>query len=145
MKASPLIALVEDDDSVRKALARLVRSLGMEVAPFASGREFLSQVDARLPDCLVLDLHMAGLDGLEVQSRLAAMGLRLPILFISASVGRLACRRGLQRGAAGFLSKPFTDRQLRSAIRSAIAKTKCLRRGLPRVIQRHCRGPRQQV
>lgn len=84
MKSSvPTVFIIDDDISILKALARLFRSVDMEVAPFASPREFLEQSDPDMPGCLVLDLEMPGLGGIELQQELAAQGSELPVIFLT--------------------------------------------------------------
>ena len=111
-KAQPVIAIVDDDESVCRAMRRLVRSLGMDAETFNSGQEFLDLIEA-MPsydaDCVVLDVQMPELNGLEVQRRLAATGIRLPVIFITAHDEAGARERALAAGAVAFLRKPFND------------------------------------
>jgi FixJ family two-component response regulator len=111
-KSKPLIAIVDDDESVCRAIRRLVRSLGMEADTFASGREFIDRVEATpsfQPDCVVLDVQMPGINGLEVQERLASSGNSLPVIFITAHDEAGVRDRALTAGAVAFLRKPFND------------------------------------
>lgn len=111
-KPKPLIAIVDDDESVCRALKRLVRSLGMEANAFTSGREFIDLIETTQsfqPDCVVLDVQMPGMSGLEVQERLANSGNRLPVIFITAHDDAGVRDRALAAGAVAFLRKPFND------------------------------------
>src|SRR5262249_39678953 len=104
-----MIAIVDDDESVCRALKRLVRSLGMEADTFLSGQDFVDLIEA-MPsfrvDCVVLDVQMPGINGLEVQRRLVASGSRLPIIFITAHDEPGVRERALGMGALAFLRKP---------------------------------------
>lgn len=114
----PLIALVDDDEAVLTALRRLLRAWGGHAEVFASGRDFLDSLADHVPDCVVLDVQMPDLNGWEIQAELAALGLRLPLIIITADV---ATRELAQRaGAVAFLHKPFTDQQLLAAIDAAV-------------------------
>lgn len=117
--------MVDDEEPVRKALQRLLRSAGMGVETFPSGAEFLDALPTREPDCLVLDLHMPGVNGFEVQSRLAQSGSRLPVVVITGHDTQESQERALAGGAAAYLSKPFDDRVLLDAIAAAIAQHAC--------------------
>ncbi len=124
-KTKPLIAIVDDDESVCRAMKRLVRSLGMDAETFASGQEFLDLVEA-MPsfdvDCVVLDVQMPGLNGMEVQQRLSTGGSRLPIVFITAHDEAGVRERALAMGAVAFLRKPFNDELLIKTLRAAIER-----------------------
>ena len=82
-KARPLIAVVDDEEPIRKALMRLMRSAGLSVETFGSGAEFLKSIDTRLPDCVVLDLHMPHMDGFNVQASLARKCTALPVIIVT--------------------------------------------------------------
>jgi FixJ family two-component response regulator len=118
-----LIAIVDDDESVCRALKRLVRSLGMEADTFASGQEFMDLIEA-IPshqiDCVVLDVQMPGLNGLDVQERLQSGGSRLPIIFITAHDEVNVRERALAAGAVAFVRKPFNDELLIKTLRAAL-------------------------
>src|SRR5215831_21177390 len=109
-KTKPLIAIVDDDESVCRAIKRLVRSLGMEADTFTSAQEFI-QIIGGVPwiqiDCIVLDVQMPGLNGLQVQERLLRDGRRIPIVFITAHEEPAVRERALAAGAVAFLNKPF--------------------------------------
>ena len=115
------IALVDDDDSVRRAVGRLLRVAGMEVDVYASGAEFLNALEERPPDCLVLDMYMPAMSGLDVQAAVNAHHPGLPIVFITAHDDAAAEQLGLDAGAVACLHKPFSERHLLSAIATATA------------------------
>ena len=120
MPVSPLqIAVVDDEESVRKALRRLFRSAGMDVETFASGREFLDSLPLHRPDCLVLDLHMPGLTGRDVQQHLAQVQPRVPIVVITGKDEPGVRESVLAAGAADYLLKPLHDHTLIAAVTSA--------------------------
>jgi FixJ family two-component response regulator len=114
----PVIAIVDDEESVRKALERLLRSADIEARMFASGADFLAEVDGFSPDCVVLDLHMPGVSGFEVMT---ALQRRLPIVAITGHDVLEAEARALNGGAAVYLRKPVDDCALIEAIATAIA------------------------
>jgi FixJ family two-component response regulator len=116
-----VISVVDDDTSFRRATARLIHSLGHAVVSFGSAEEFLRS--GRLEDtaCLVSDVKMPGMDGIELQSRLRQQGSRLPVIFITAHPDTNARNRALASGAVGFLSKPFRDDELISCLDQALA------------------------
>ena len=110
-----MIAIVDDDESVCRALKRLVRSLGMDADTFTSGRQFIELLEAMpsLPvDCIVLDVQMPGLNGLQVQERLARTGHQYPVIFITAHDDSALREQALAAGALAFLRKPFDEELL---------------------------------
>jgi FixJ family two-component response regulator len=117
-----LMAVIDDDASVRKALARLLRACGYEVETFASGAEFLesSLAGAGAPDCLVLDVHMPSVSGLDVQATLLERDIHIPIIFITAYDDNVLRDRALQQGAVAYLRKPLTEQTLLAAIATAV-------------------------
>ena len=115
-----LIAVVDDEESVRKALHRLLRSAGFAVETFASGAEFLESVRDHEPACVVLDLHMPQVDGFAVQASLAQSGARVPVVILTGHDTPEARERVLAQGAKGYLRKPVDDLALLAAIDSAI-------------------------
>jgi FixJ family two-component response regulator len=123
--SKPLIAIVDDDESVRRAIKRLVRSLGMDADMFTSGQEFAELMEA-MPllqaDCVILDVQMPGLSGLEVQERLAKSHSRLPVIFITAHDDLGLRERALAAGAVAFLRKPFNDELLIRTLRAALER-----------------------
>ncbi len=114
----PKVFVVDDDASVRVALGRLMRSAGLAVETFASAESFLETWPSDA-GCLILDVQMPGLSGLELQSELAALGSTIPIIFITAHDDPVARSRALNGGAADFLEKPFDDEELIAAIHTA--------------------------
>jgi FixJ family two-component response regulator len=113
------IAIIDDDESVRKALRRLVQSAGWRVATFATAEEFLEAPDQPSPAGLILDVHLPGLSGLELQQRLTAEGRSIPIVFITAHPDEQTGAEALRCGAVAFLAKPFEEQMLLEAIRLA--------------------------
>ena len=105
--SSPIIAIVDDDEAVREASATLVRSLGYKVSAFASADEFLTSEQISNASCLITDLQMPGLSGLDLQDRLIATGHRFPIIFITGYPDEDVRARAIKSGAIAFLSKPF--------------------------------------
>ncbi len=116
----PVIGIVDDDSSVRTAVGRLVRSQGFAAEVFPSGEELLRCDHLTGFSCLIVDVAMPGLSGLELQDRLSADGCPLPIIFITALDDAHVQTRALAAGASGFLSKPFDDEELLAAIRTAL-------------------------
>ena len=120
-RPSLLIAVVEDEASVRKALGRLLRSAGLGADTYASGEEFLEALPSRLPDCLLLDWRLPGMNGLAVQARLREYNLKLPVVFITATGDLAASKQALQCGATAWLDKPVDDRVLLQTIAQALS------------------------
>jgi FixJ family two-component response regulator len=114
------VALVDDEAPVRVALGRLLRLADYAVLPFVSGEEFLDSLAARVPDCVLLDVHMPGLTGFQVQARLRDLGLKLPVVFITASDDAELERRALDAGGVCVLRKPFGNGPLLDAITVAL-------------------------
>ena len=118
-----VLSLVDDDASVRKATGRLIKSFGFAVEVFASGEEFLCFGSLHITSCLVLDVQMPGMNGLQLQSHLAAAGYRIPIVFITAYADEEIRDQALEAGAVAFLTKPFGEEALLRGIRSALKLT----------------------
>jgi len=118
----PVIFLVDDDASVRKSLSRLISSAGYPVEAFSSAREFLNRNSSEEPGCLLLDLRMPDINGIELQEELLLTGNSIPIIFISAHASVSLSVRAMKGGAVDFLTKPFSGDQLVSAIKTAIQK-----------------------
>ncbi len=112
--------LIDDEASVRRSLARLLGQLMLPVRTFASAEEFLAQVDATAHGCLIVDVHLPGMKGPELQSLLEAAGWSLPIIAISGSLDRQVESEALRRGAKAFLCKPFDGKTLVQAIQRAM-------------------------
>ncbi len=124
MSESPaaLVNIVDDDPSVRKGLARLVKSAGYRVEVFESAGEFLARAPQEDPSCLILDVRMPGLTGLELQEALGIAGRRVSIVFVSGHGDVVGSVKAMKRGAVDFLTKPVDSRELLSAIERAVAK-----------------------
>ena len=120
--AEGTVCIVDDDPDMRKALARLCRSAGLQAAPFASAREFLDAGVPEGPACLVLDVRMPGLSGLDLQAEMAARSILTPIVFISGHGDIPMSVRAIKAGAVDFLTKPFRDKNLIAIIRAALDK-----------------------
>jgi FixJ family two-component response regulator len=119
--ANPLIAVVDDEVSVRTMLRRVLRVVDYEVATFASGEDFLASLASRKPACVVLDVHMPGLSGLDVQRCMHETSLRVPVVLITASDDSSLDRAAVAGGAAHLLRKPFSSAALLAAIHDALA------------------------
>jgi FixJ family two-component response regulator len=118
----PAVFVVDDDPSVRKSLTRLIASAGYAVEAFASAREFLAREPYAGPCCLVLDVRMPGLTGLDLQETLAAAGRRMSIVFVTGHGEISTSVRAMKSGAVDFLTKPFDENDLLTAIERAVAK-----------------------
>lgn len=110
--ASNLISVVDDEEPIRGTTKLLIHSFGYQAAVFESAEVFLKSGQLRDTSCLLLDVQTPGINGLQVQGRLAAEGCRVPIIFISAYGNRESRRQAMQAGAVAFLDKPFSDEQL---------------------------------
>ena len=117
-----VIAVVDDDESVCRAVCRLLRSAGFAPHGFAGGQEFLESWPSEPPDCVVLDLRMPGMSGIEVQSKLNQIWGRVATIFITAHDHPQARRECLDAGAVAYLLKPMNSRQLLGAVRQAIGR-----------------------
>jgi FixJ family two-component response regulator len=115
-----MISIVDDDDSVRESLRRLMRSVGFAVNEFASAEEFLDSDRLRYTDCLILDVRLPGMDGLELQRHLAASHSEIPIIFITSYEDDEVRARAFNAGAVAYFLKPFDDEDLLSAIDAAL-------------------------
>jgi len=119
VRTRPII-IVDDDESVRRALRRLLRSVGMTVTTFATAEEFLESTGQPPPGCLILDVHLPGLSGLELQKRLIAEGRCAPVVFITAYGDDPTREQALRAGAIAFLLKPFEEQPFLDAVARAI-------------------------
>ena len=120
--SDPIIYVVDDDSSVRTSLERLVKSMGFRVRTFDSARSFLESASCDAPSCLILDVRMPQMSGLELQEELAIKGLDMPIVFITGHGDIPMTVRAMQKGAVDFLTKPFEDRDLLNAVAAAVRK-----------------------
>ena len=132
---APLVFVVDDDASVRKSLGRLIKTAGYEAEAFASVGEFLARRPYDGPCCLVLDVRMPGLTGLDLQEALRAAGQRLSIVFITGYRDVPVSVKAMKGGAVDFLTKPVDEAVLLGAIRQAVARTQADRRQLARLME----------
>jgi len=116
------VFLVDDEPSVRRSLTRLLRVAGLEVASYASGEALLQEISGAGPACVVADLRMPGLTGLELQEELAHRGLKLPVLLISGHADVPSSVRAMKAGAVDFLEKPLSPEALLEAVQRALAR-----------------------
>lgn len=123
----PIVLVVDDDLSVRRSTERLIRSAGLEVQAFASAQEFLQSPRPERPACLVLDVRMPGLSGLDLQRELSNAGYSVPIIFITAHGDIPMSVRAMKAGASEFLTKPYRSRDLLNAVRKAIDRDRLAR------------------
>ena len=121
-KASPTVFVVDDDESVRGSLRFLLRSAGLESRAFGSAPEFLGAYDPAQPGCLVLDVRMPGMSGLELQQELNLRGAVIPVIFITGHGDVPMAVEAMQHGAHDFLQKPFRDEDLIERVQRALAK-----------------------
>jgi FixJ family two-component response regulator len=119
-----IVFVVDDDASVRRSTERLVRPLGFGVQTFASAREFLDGARLGKPGCLVLDVHMPGFSGLDLQRELAQRGVEIPIIFLTGHGDIPMTVRAMKAGAVEFLTKPIKSRVLLEAIRAAVERAR---------------------
>src|ERR1700757_3727650 len=117
---TPIVFIVDDDLSVRRSTERLLRSAGLTVQTFDSAREFLKVQRPEGPACLVLDVRMPGLSGIDLQRELVQSGIHIPIVFITAHGDIPMTVRAMKAGAVEFLTKPFRSRALLDAVRAAL-------------------------
>ena len=127
-ESRPVIAIVDDDPSVREGLHSLIRSAGCSVETFASAQEFLARPRAKAPSCLILDLQLPDLSGLDLQKRMAAMNLDIPIVFLTGHGDIPASVRAMKAGAVEFLTKPVDEQDLLRAIEEAIDRDRSTRK-----------------
>jgi FixJ family two-component response regulator len=121
---TPIVFVVDDDVSVRESLELLIRHEGWQAEIFASADEFLSRPLPLVPSCLILDLSLPGLSGLDLQKRIASEQPDLPIIFITGHGEISACVEAMKAGAVEFLTKPFADDALLSAVRQALERSR---------------------
>jgi FixJ family two-component response regulator len=115
-----VVMIVDDDNSIRKSVRRLMKAFGVAVETFASAEEFLGSDRLDKTSCLILDVHMPGMNGLELQKRLVASGSAIPIIFITAFSNDDARAQAMKAGAVGYLAKPFDDEELLNCIHAAL-------------------------
>ena len=123
-----IVFVVDDDASVREGLGSLIRSAGLGVETFASAQEFLARSRPDVPSCLILDVRLPGLSGLDLQKRMAEVNIEIPIVFITGHGDVPTSVRAMKAGAVEFLTKPFAERDLLDAIQQAIKRDRAARR-----------------
>src|SRR6202049_1188301 len=126
-EAAPIVFVVDDDPSVGRAIKRLVGSVGLQVELFGSAQEFLRSKRPDAPSCLVLDIRLPGISGLDFQRQLAEADIRIPIIFITAHADIPMTVRAMKAGAIEFLTKPFRDQELLDAIQVALEQDRTQR------------------
>jgi FixJ family two-component response regulator len=119
---SPLVLVVDDDTRVRAAMGRLLKTVGLDCELFAAPEDFLQHRLSNRPSCLVLDVRLPGMSGLEVQSRLIEMGVGIPVVFITSHADIPMTVKAMKAGAVEFLTKPFRDQDLIDAIQQALRR-----------------------
>jgi FixJ family two-component response regulator len=125
--ADPMVYVVDDDTSMREALSSLIRSVGLRVAVFSSAQEFMSHERPDAAACLVLDVRLPGLSGLDLQGELLTADVHIPIIFITGHGDIPMSVRAMKAGAAEFLPKPFREQELLDAIREALERDEAAR------------------
>lgn len=123
----PIVFIVDDDEAVRNSLRLLVKSVGLSATALVSAQEFLASYDPLQPGCLVLDVRMPGMSGLELQQQLNARGAVIPVIFISGHGDVPMAVEAMQQGAFDFLQKPFRDQDLMDRIQRALEKDRANR------------------
>jgi FixJ family two-component response regulator len=125
--STPTVFVVDDDDDVRVSIAELLRSAGLRAETFATAQEFLGRERGDGPSCLVLDLQLPGMDGLDVQRELARSGDSMPIIFLTGHGDIPTTVKAMKSGAVEFLTKPFDDERLLDAIQQALERDQVVR------------------
>lgn len=124
---TPIVFVVDDDASVGRAIKRLVESVGLQVAHFSSAQEFLGSERPHAPSCLVLDVRLPGMSGLDFQRELAAANIHIPIIFVTAHGDIQMTVRAMKAGAVEFLTKPFRDQDLLDAVQVGLERDRVRR------------------
>ena len=122
-----MVFVIDDDESIREALKSLIRSVGLSVETFASAQDFLESSRPDVPSCLILDVRMPGLSGLDLQRDLAEAHIHVPIIFITGHGDIPMSVRAMKAGAVEFLTKPFRDQDLLDAIQQALERDRQMR------------------
>jgi FixJ family two-component response regulator len=125
--AAEMVFVIDDDESIREALKSLIRSVGLSVETFASAQDFLQSTRPDVPSCLILDVRMPGLSGLDLQRDLAETNIQIPIIFITGHGDIPMSVRAMKAGAVEFLTKPFRDQDLLDAIQQALERDRQVR------------------
>ncbi len=126
---APIVFVVDDDPSVRRSIKRLIGSVGLQVELFGSAQEFLLSKRPDAPSCLVLDIRLPGISGLDFQHELAEANIHIPIIFITAHGDIPMTVRAMKAGAVEFLTKPFREQDLLDAIQVALERDRARRQG----------------
>src|SRR5215831_1342823 len=130
----PLVHIVDDDDSLRQGLASLLRSVGLNARTYNSTQEFLQSDCLERPGCIVLDIRLPGMSGLDFQEQLQGLGIRLPVVLMTGHGDIPMTVRGMKAGAVDFLAKPFRDQDMIDAVTAAINRDRALRSNEERAI-----------
>ena len=123
-REDPVVYLVDDDPGIRSAIARLLRAAGLPTEAHASGTAFLAEADLNRRGCLLLDLHMPGMSGLEVQARLKQRRSALPVIFLTAAADIPIAVAAMREGAVDFIEKPFENEHLLTRVQQAIERSR---------------------
>jgi FixJ family two-component response regulator len=123
MRSASLISIVDDDEEIREATKGLLRSLGYQAAAFSSAEEFLQSESLNNTACLITDVQMPGLSGIDLQGRLIARGVQVPTIFITAFPEEGTRTRAMKAGAVGYLGKPFSEESLLRCLDSALGSS----------------------
>lgn len=126
-ESEPLVFVIDDDEGIRQALKSLLQSVGLKVETFASGADFLECNSPNVPSCLVLDVRLQGLSGLDFQAELAKAGIQVPIVFITGHGDIPMTVKAMKAGAVEFLPKPFRDQDLLDAVRVGLDRDRARR------------------
>ena len=138
-EADTMVFVIDDDASLRESLTDLIRSVGLCVEAFASAQEFLRRQRPNTPSCLVLDVRLQGLSGLDLQKRMAEADMEIPIIFITGYGDIPMTVQAMKAGAVGFLTKPFRDQELLDAIQQALELDRRARERWARLEELHSR------
>ena len=127
-QSESVVFIVDDDAAVREAISSLIRSVGLQVQSFTTAQDFLRSQIPDVPGCLVLDVRLPGLSGLDLQRELAARQISIPIIFVTAHGDIPMTVRAMKAGAVEFLTKPFRDQDLLDAIQQALERSRTMRK-----------------
>jgi FixJ family two-component response regulator len=127
-ESAGIVLVIDDDVSMREALRRLIRSVGLQVEVFGSGREFLERKPPEMPACITLDIRLPGIGGLDLQRQLTEAHITIPIIFVTGQGDIAMSVRAMKAGAVDFLTKPFRDQELLDAIARAVEQDRVRRR-----------------
>src|SRR5690349_19917390 len=131
----PVVVVIDDDQSFRRSTERMLRAYGLDVRSFATATEFVNSRPPDAPSCLVLDVRMPGLSGLELQRELAALDIAIPIIFITGHSDIPMTVQAMKAGAFEYLTKQFQEQELLRAIEQALARSRATRAEMSKVLQ----------